>query len=161
MTSNRISTKTRQCVNCKREYAPTGNRQSRCQACRQKVKPPTRTKTTTLKVPPTPKFVPVPLPTTLTAAGVARELGKKTLRDLRVGKHPSALDVQAGGDHYKTMAIQPIQYAEANKLSACEFAIVKYISRHRVKGGRLDLEKARHCIDLLEELAYGSKHESV
>lgn len=68
---------------------------------------------------------------------------------------PSALDTQVGGSHYKSMPIQPAEFAERNKLTACEFAVVKYICRHRSKGGRLDLQKARHFIDILEELTYG------
>jgi hypothetical protein len=62
--------------------------------------------------------------------------------------------IQIGGDHYKNMAIQPAEYAEKNKLSFLEGAVVKYVSRHRDKGGRLDLEKAIHCLKLLIEYNY-------
>lgn len=64
----------------------------------------------------------------------------------------SALDVQVGGDHYKTMAIQPVAYIHANGLGFAEGCVVKYVSRWRAKGGVADLKKARHCIDLLIEL---------
>lgn len=64
----------------------------------------------------------------------------------------SALDVQVAGDHYKSMAIQPVEYIHANGLGFCEGAVVKYVSRWRSKGGVADLEKARHFIDLLIEL---------
>jgi len=67
----------------------------------------------------------------------------------------SALATQEGGDHYKTMAIQPIEYSFANKLDPCQHTIIKYISRFRNKNGREDLEKAKHCIDLLIQLEYG------
>jgi len=59
------------------------------------------------------------------------------------------LDVQIGGDHYKSMAIQPMEYSMANKLDACQHTIIKYVTRFRDKGGIQDLEKAKHCIDLL------------
>lgn len=64
----------------------------------------------------------------------------------------SALNEQIGGDHYKDMAIQPIEFCELNKLSACETLAIKYLCRHRSKNGRQDLEKAIHCIQLLIEL---------
>ena len=59
------------------------------------------------------------------------------------------LDVQIGGDHYKSMAIQPMEYSMANKLDACQHTIIKYVTRFRDKGGIQDLKKAKHCIDLL------------
>lgn len=64
----------------------------------------------------------------------------------------SALSVQEGGDHYKTMKIQPVEFIHANNLPFIEGCVVKYVSRWRAKGGIKDLEKARHFIDLLIEL---------
>lgn len=64
--------------------------------------------------------------------------------------HP--LDRQEGGDHYKRMAIQPIEYIHANGIPFAEGCVIKYMSRWRDKGGIQDLEKARHFIDLLIEL---------
>lgn len=64
---------------------------------------------------------------------------------------PSALDTQVGGAHYKSMAIQPMEYSMANGLDACQHTIVKYVSRFRQKGGVEDLRKARHVIDMLIE----------
>lgn len=64
----------------------------------------------------------------------------------------TALDVQVGGDHYKDMRIQPIQYIHANKLGFCEGNVVKYITRWRDKGGKADLEKVKHYVDLLIQL---------
>lgn len=63
----------------------------------------------------------------------------------------SALQTQVGGDHYKDMAIQPIEYILANNLAYCEANVVKYVSRWRQKGGIKDLEKAKHYLDLLIE----------
>lgn len=59
------------------------------------------------------------------------------------------LDVQVGGGHYKTRAIQPIEYIHANNLNYSEGAIVKYITRWRDKNGFEDLEKIKHYVDLL------------
>lgn len=69
-----------------------------------------------------------------------------------------ALNQQVGGDHYKTKAIQPIEYIHANNLNYSEGAIVKYISRWRDKNGIEDLEKIKHYVDLLiaMEKSYGS-----
>lgn len=69
----------------------------------------------------------------------------------------SALDTQVGGDHYKKLKIQPMEYSMANGLDACQHTIVKYVTRFRDKGGVADLEKARHCIDMLIEFEGKSK----
>lgn len=63
-----------------------------------------------------------------------------------------ALDMQVAGDHYKDMAIQPVQFIHANGIGYFEGNVIKYISRWRSKGGVADLEKAKHYIDLLIEL---------
>lgn len=63
----------------------------------------------------------------------------------------SALDIQVGGDHYKKYKIQPMEYSMANGLDACQHTAIKYITRFRDKGGIADLEKAKHCIDMLIE----------
>lgn len=63
----------------------------------------------------------------------------------------SALDTQVGGDHYKKLKIQPMEYSMANGLDACQHSVVRYVTRFRDKGGIQDLEKAKHCIDLLIE----------
>ena len=68
-------------------------------------------------------------------------------------KKDSPLQKQTGGTHYKNMAIQPAEYAEKNGLSLLEGNVVKYITRWKLKGQPLsDLEKAKHCIDLLIEI---------
>ena len=60
-----------------------------------------------------------------------------------------ALDVQVGGDHYKILKIQPMEYSMANGLNACQHTIIKYVTRYASKNGVEDLKKARHTIDLL------------
>ena len=66
----------------------------------------------------------------------------------------SARDKQINGDHYKTMAIQPSEYIHRNGLGWHEGNAVKYITRHRLKGGRIDIEKAIHYLELLLEAEY-------
>lgn len=68
-----------------------------------------------------------------------------------------ALNVQVGGDHYKKLAIQPMEYSMKNKLDACQHTIIKYVTRFRDKGGIQDLEKAKHVIDLLIQFEGESK----
>jgi hypothetical protein len=63
----------------------------------------------------------------------------------------SSWDEQVGGDHYKQLKIQPLEYALENDLGICEHAVIKYVSRWKDKGGLEDLRKARHYIDLLIE----------
>ena len=61
---------------------------------------------------------------------------------------------QVGGNHYKNCGVQPIDYIVKNDLGWCEGNIVKYITRHRMKGGRADVEKVIHYAQLLLELEY-------
>lgn len=63
----------------------------------------------------------------------------------------SALDTQIDGSHYKDMAIQPMEFSMANNMDACQHTIIKYVARFRSKGGVVDLEKAKHVIDMLIE----------
>jgi len=58
---------------------------------------------------------------------------------------------QVGGDHYKNMAIQPIDFIRANKMGFCEGNVVKYVSRYSAKAGVVDLEKAKHYLEMLIE----------
>ena len=73
-------------------------------------------------------------------------------------KKLTALDIQVGGDHYKDLGIQPMEYSMANNLDACQHTAIKYVTRHEFKGGRQDLEKAKHAIDMLIEFKYGDTH---
>lgn len=66
--------------------------------------------------------------------------------------------VQEGGDHYKDMKIQPAEFIHTNNVPYLEGCAIKYLCRHRRKGGKLDLLKAKHYIDLIIELEY--RHES-
>lgn len=72
----------------------------------------------------------------------------------------SALDRQEGGSHYKRYAIEPVEFCHRNGLSWCQANVVKYVVRFKEKGGREDLAKARHYLDMLEEFEYGVKGSS-
>lgn len=69
----------------------------------------------------------------------------------------SAFDKQVGGTHYKDLAIQPTEYCQKNHLGFCESSVVKYVTRHRLKNGRADIEKAIHFLELLLELEYSEE----
>lgn len=64
---------------------------------------------------------------------------------------------QIGGDHYRNMKIQPLEYSMANGLNAAEHSVVKYVSRHRNKGGKQDLEKAIDMLHKLIAFEYGDE----
>lgn len=64
----------------------------------------------------------------------------------------SALIEQCGGNHYKGMKIQPVEFIHANGIGYMEGNVIKYIARWQLKNGLEDLEKAKHYIELLIEL---------
>lgn len=67
----------------------------------------------------------------------------------------TALDVQVGGNHYKDMAIQPIEFTHKNNLNFCQGNIIKYATRYKAKNGVEDLKKVKHYAELLAQLEYG------
>jgi|TARA_R100001530_G_scaffold104130_1_gene72492 hypothetical protein len=70
----------------------------------------------------------------------------------------SIRDYQVGGDHYKKLQIQPVEYIYANELDFLEGNIVKYVTRHRTKGeGAKDIKKVIHYAQMILELRYGDK----
>ena len=68
-------------------------------------------------------------------------------------------DKQVGGDHYSKMKIQPAEFVNKNKMLFAEGNAIKYICRHINKGGKQDLEKAKHYIDMIIERDYGDDAE--
>jgi hypothetical protein len=68
----------------------------------------------------------------------------------------SAYDKQIGGEHYLKYKIQPSKFVVENKLLYPEGCIIKYIVRHKDKGGKEDLLKAKHMIDMIIERDYGN-----
>ena len=73
----------------------------------------------------------------------------------QLAKAASALDVQVGGNHYKDMPIQPIEFTHKNNLNFCQGNIIKYASRYKAKNGVEDLKKVKHYAELLAKLEYG------
>jgi len=67
-----------------------------------------------------------------------------------------AEEKQVGGDHYKSMAIQPHYFCWINKLGPLESNAIKYLCRYKAKGGKQDLEKAIHYIQLLMDWEFPS-----
>ena len=70
------------------------------------------------------------------------------------GKNTDPRLRQVGGSHYKDCAIQPSDYIVANDLGWYEGNAVKYITRHKKKGGRESILKAIHYLELLLEREY-------
>jgi hypothetical protein len=66
----------------------------------------------------------------------------------------SAYKKQIGGSHYRNMKIQPSKFINDNKLLFAEGNAIKYICRHAHKGGREDLKKAIHYIEMIIERDY-------
>jgi len=69
-------------------------------------------------------------------------------------KSLNASDTQVGGDHYTSMGIQPLEATYLNfGLQGLKASVyTKVLKYFRSKGNELeDLEKARHCIDILIE----------
>jgi len=71
----------------------------------------------------------------------------------------SAYDKQVGGKHYIKYKIQPSKFVTENKLLYPEGSVIKYILRHQDKGGKQDLEKAKHFIDMIIERDYSEEKE--
>ena len=66
-----------------------------------------------------------------------------------------ALRKQEGGNHYKNMKIQPVEFITANELGFLEGNVVKYICRHHAKNGAEDIKKAIHYCEMLLQTKYG------
>lgn len=64
---------------------------------------------------------------------------------------------QQGGDHYKKCGIEPVEYAYANNLNFAAASIVKYVTRHKDKGGAEDIKKIKDFCDIILEFEYGIK----
>ena len=65
-----------------------------------------------------------------------------------------SLKKQIGGNHYRDYVIQPAEFINKNKLLFAEGNAIKYIVRASKKGGREDLLKAKHYIDMIIERDY-------
>jgi len=61
-----------------------------------------------------------------------------------------------GGQYYRDFNIQPSQFINKNKILFAEGNVIKYVCRHQGKGGKEDLEKAKHYIDMIIERDYSN-----
>lgn len=71
------------------------------------------------------------------------------------------LKEQVGGNHYKRMNIQPIEYIMKNGLDFVQGCIVKYISRYRYKNKDEDIKKIIQNCKFILELEYGYTAEQL
>ena len=58
---------------------------------------------------------------------------------------------QEGGSHYKSFTIQPGDYIRQNDLGWYEGNVIKYVTRHRLKNGLEDVNKAIHYLEMIKE----------
>jgi len=66
----------------------------------------------------------------------------------------SAINEQIGGNHYKDMKIQPVEFITKNKIGFLEGCVIKRLCRYMKKENPLeDLNKCIHEIYLIKELA--------
>ena len=68
----------------------------------------------------------------------------------------SVYNRQIGGSHYQKYKVQPSKFVVENKLLFPEASAIKYICRHSKKGGKEDLLKAIHFIEMIIERDYGT-----
>mgnify|MGYP001165350692 CR=1 FL=1 len=64
------------------------------------------------------------------------------------------LKYQEGGKHYKKMKVQPAYFINENNLQFAEGNAIKYICRHKLKGGAVDINKAIHYLKMILERDY-------
>lgn len=58
------------------------------------------------------------------------------------------LNKEIGGNHYKSLPIQPVVLCNQLHLNFIQGSIIKYVSRYKKKGGFRDLRKAVHFSEL-------------
>lgn len=84
-------------------------------------------------------------------------------RAVDLARPASALDTQEGGDHYKMLGdYQPWQVLEKwltpeELRGFAKGTAVAYLAREQQKGGRLDIKKAVHTLQIYLELTEGEQ----
>ena len=68
-----------------------------------------------------------------------------------------ATEKQEGGTHYKNMVIQPIEFIVKNQIPFMEANCIKYLCRHRSKGGADDIKKVIHYCEMILQFEYENK----
>ena len=66
---------------------------------------------------------------------------------------------QVGGNHYKSMVIQPSEFINRNNIPFAEGNAIKYLWRHKQKGQKHDLEKAIHYCQMAIDRDYPEEKE--
>lgn len=108
----------------------------------------------------TSKDIPSGLLPTVSSTPWGNEYPKIGLSRQQVGElldEERALASQVGGDHYRNMKIQPVEYIIANGIGFLPGNIIKYASRYPDKGGAEDIRKIIHYCKLILEFEYGEK----
>ncbi len=81
---------------------------------------------------------------------------KQKQKQKELGKiSDSSNEVQIGGKHYLNKRIQPWDAIHSWNLGFFSGNVVKYVARHKEKGGVEDLKKARHYLDKLISVMSG------
>lgn len=62
-------------------------------------------------------------------------------------------NTQVGGNHYSSMAIEPIEFIVANKLDFIQGNCIKYACRHKNKGKDQDIKK------IIQYAVFSLKHD--
>ena len=68
----------------------------------------------------------------------------------------SSFNKQIDGNHYRGFKIQPAYFINENQLLFAEGNAIKYICRHQKKGGKKDIEKAIHYLQMIIVRDYGT-----
>lgn len=71
------------------------------------------------------------------------------------------LEFQVGGNHYKELPIQPVEFCYKNNIPAIESSIIRYAVRHKRKNKSQDVEKIIHYAKLLLKFEYGYNDEQL
>ena len=66
---------------------------------------------------------------------------------------------QIGGDHYRSMVIQPSEFINKNNIPFAEGNAIKYLCRHKQKNQKEDLLKAIHYCEMAIERDYSDDTE--
>ena len=59
-----------------------------------------------------------------------------------------------GEKHYKKGGVEPVQYILGNNMGYLEGNVIKYVTRHKEKGGASDIKKAIHYLEMILESQY-------
>ena len=75
-------------------------------------------------------------------------------KELQKMADEKATGKQVGGEHYKNLKIQPVDYIYQNNIDILEGNIFKYVTRHRQKVQSKDIRKVIHYAELILQLVY-------